>query len=196
MPARWSPRYGRVSCEPVKLTISAFGPCAGRVVLDMGQAGQKGGLLIFITGDTGAGKTTIFDAIMFALYGEASGTSRQPNMLRSKYAAPDVPTEVELIFRMRARLHRQAQSRIRAAGTPRLGYDRAACRRRAGMPWREDYNQAAGSDRRDKRAARRQPRPVFTGGKMIAQGEFMRLLTEDTPDRIKIFRKILKNRAL
>ena len=82
--------------RPDKLKISAFGPYAGVVELDMDRLGSSG--LYLITGDTGAGKTTIFDAITFALYGEASGSSRDPSMLRSKYAAPETPTEVELVF--------------------------------------------------------------------------------------------------
>ena len=82
--------------RPTKLTMSAFGPYAGEITLDMNALGSRG--IYLICGDTGAGKTTIFDAISFALYGEASGRARQGAMLRSKYASPDTPTFVEMSF--------------------------------------------------------------------------------------------------
>ena len=82
--------------RPLELKITGLGPYAGSVEIPMRELGSQG--LYLITGDTGAGKTTIFDAICFALYGEASGEFRDPSMFRSKYAAPETPTEVELTF--------------------------------------------------------------------------------------------------
>ena len=82
--------------RPVRLEMSAFGPYAGREVIDFDKLGTEG--LYLITGDTGAGKTTIFDAIRFALYGVASGENREKSMLRSQYALPETETYVLLEF--------------------------------------------------------------------------------------------------
>ena len=83
-----------------KLVMSAFGPYAERQELDF-ESNLDGKNMFVITGNTGAGKTTIFDAINFALYGEASGSDREGKSLRSDFADPQTPTEVELWFSLR-----------------------------------------------------------------------------------------------
>ncbi len=83
--------------KPVKLIISAFGPYAERMPeIDFKQFEEKG--LFLISGDTGAGKTTIFDAICFALFGTTSGTYRDTKNLRSEYAGPDTESYVDFYF--------------------------------------------------------------------------------------------------
>ncbi|MBQ3501806.1 MAG: AAA family ATPase, partial [Oscillospiraceae bacterium] len=85
--------------RPLKLVLSAFGPYAGKEEIDFSAFGKSG--IYLITGDTGAGKTTIFDAITYALFGEASGENRKNDMLRSKYAGPGTKTFAELTFEYR-----------------------------------------------------------------------------------------------
>lgn len=174
--------------RPVKLVMSAFGPYAGRTTLDLEKLGESG--LYLITGDTGAGKTTIFDAITFALYGEASGSSREPGMLRSQYAAPDTPTEVELTFRYGGQDYRVRRNpeyerpKARGAGTTKQAAGAELYRPDGTVLTRpREVNRAIvdliGLDR-----------DQFTRIAMIAQGDFLRLLLASTEERKKIFQKL------
>ncbi|MCD7734505.1 MAG: SMC family ATPase, partial [Clostridiales bacterium] len=174
--------------RPVKLTLSAFGPYAGEQTLDFDALGEQG--LYLITGDTGAGKTTLFDAITFALYGEASGQSREVSMLRSKYARPETPTFVELTFRYRGKdytIRRNPEyerPKSRGAGTTRQKGD-AAFYPPEGAPVTKSrevtraVTELLGLDRER-----------FSQIVMIAQGDFLRLLLAKTEERSAIFREL------
>ena len=176
--------------RPEKLTISGFGPYAGVEVLELDKLGMSG--LYLITGDTGAGKTTIFDAITFALYGEASGDMRQNTMLRSKYADPETPTFVELTFLVR-------DQRYTVKRSPE--YERPA--RRGGgtvvqKPEAELHlpNGKVITRYRDVTAQIARilgvDRNQFCSIAMIAQGDFLKLLLASTEERQKIFRQIFR----
>ena len=176
--------------RPEKLVMSAFGPYAGRAELDFSKLGERG--LYLICGDTGAGKTTLFDAIVFALYGEASGASREPNMFRSKYVEADVPTFVELTFLYRGKSYKVLRNpeyeRKKSRGDG-VTYEKANAE--LTMPDGKviakvkDVNKAVidilGIDREQ-----------FTQIAMLAQGDFSRLLLAPTEDRKKIFRRIFQ----
>ena len=82
--------------RPQKLTISGWGPYKDKTTIDFTVFEGRG--LFLVTGATGAGKTTIFDAITYALYGSLSGEIREKTSVRSDFAEPDTPTYVELIM--------------------------------------------------------------------------------------------------
>ncbi|MGN0308250.1 MAG: AAA family ATPase [Lachnospiraceae bacterium] len=174
--------------RPLSLILSAFGPYAGKTVLDFRELGERG--LYLITGDTGAGKTTIFDAITYALYGEASGDYRKPEMFRSKYAQAGIPTFVELSF-----LCRGKEYQIRR--TPRYLRPKE---RGEGMTWQNESAQLIEPEGRVVTKTTEVTgriteilgvdRQQFTQVAMIAQGDFLKLLLASTEDRMKIFRRI------
>lgn len=176
--------------RPIRLTISAFGPYAGRTVLDLDKLGTGG--LYLITGDTGAGKTTIFDAITYALYGEASGASREPSMFRSKYAAPDVPTEVELFFEYAGKQY--TVKRNPEYERPKTRGDGTTIQKAEAELHYPDGHVLTRP--REVDAAIRDimgiDRGQFLQIAMIAQGDFLKLLLAPTEDRKKIFRQIFK----
>ncbi len=175
--------------KPLKLTVSAFGPYADKTEIDFEQFGGKG--LYLITGDTGAGKTTIFDAITYALYGEASGDVRKSDMFRSKYAKEETPTYVEYVFEYGGKPYTVKRNpeyqRPKGRGT---GYTLQKADAllvypdgRSPVTKVKEVTRAVteliGLDRRQ-----------FTQIAMIAQGDFQKLLLAGTEERSDIFRQI------
>ena len=177
--------------RPLKLTLSAFGPYAAETVLPLEQLG-KGGLYL-VTGDTGAGKTTLFDAITYALYDHSSGGVREGAMLRSKYADPKTPTFVELEFEVRGQ--------------------RYTVRRNPEYPRPKARGEGFTTEKADATLTYADGRPPVTRAKevtaavidligldynqfsqiaMIAQGQFTRLLNATTEERSRIFRKLFR----
>ena len=176
--------------RPLKLTISGFGPYAGTQVLEFSKLGTAG--LYLITGDTGAGKTTIFDAITFALYGTASGDDRKAAMLRSKYARPEDPSAVTLTFAYGGKEYTVTR-------TPE--YDRPKARGE-GMIHQSMTVELTMPDgsiitrRSEADEALEQilglTRQQFAQVSMISQGQFRQLLQTDTKKRQETFRDIFK----
>ena len=174
--------------RPLHLTISAFGPYAGEVQLPLEQLGASG--LYLICGDTGAGKTTIFDAISFALFGAASGDNREAIWLRSKYAEPTQPTFVRLRFLYRGEEY-ELQRNPDYQRPARRGGGQTTERANAELLF-PDGRLTSGSRQVD--AAVREllglDREQFARIAMIAQGDFMKLLLADTTKRSEIFREL------
>lgn len=174
--------------RPVLLVMSAFGPYAARQEVDFSLLGESG--LYLISGDTGAGKTTIFDAISFVLYGEASGRERTGGMLRSDFAAPGEKTFVILDFEYKGKRYSVERSpeyeRPRARGG---GVTREAASAALTLPdgavlsgvkaVAERIESILGIDR-----------DQFSQIVMIAQGDFLRLLLGKTKERSAILRRI------
>ena len=173
--------------KPIRLMMNAFGPYAGKVELDL-AAICSGGLYL-ICGDTGSGKTMLFDAITYALYGEASGNTREAAMLRSKYAEPDDYTAVELEFDLagvRYTVHRKLGREKRKNGERVLEKSTDA--------WLKYPDGRVVTRQKEVTAAvcalTGLDRERFRRTVMIAQGEFRDLLDAKTEERMVILRNI------
>lgn len=176
--------------RPLKITMSAFGPYAGEVTLDMQKLGKSG--IYLITGDTGAGKTTIFDAISYALYGEASGNYRENTTLRSKYASADTPTFVELEFEYNNEIYKINRNPEYPRPNKRgEGFTKQSANAELVMP-----DGSVITKIKDVSAKVEEiigiNKNQFSQIAMIAQGDFRKLLNCETNERSKIFRKIFK----
>lgn len=177
--------------RPQILIVSAFGPYAAETKIDFTTLGTQG--LYLITGDTGAGKTSIFDAITFALYGEASGNVRDPQMFRSKYAKPEKKTYVELTFTYRNKQYRVKRNPEYQRPKGR-GSGMTLQKAEAELEYLSESDRQVVSRSKDVTKAVTEILGLdyrqFTQIVMIAQGDFQKLLLADTVTRKEIFRRI------
>lgn len=184
--------------KPMKLTMSAFGSYAGQETIDFNKI--KSGLFL-ITGDTGAGKTTVFDAITYALYDKTSGGRRDGNMMRSQYAEDDAETYVEYEFSYRDEVYRirrnpeyfRVGKRKKADGT--RGLVKESAKVSLLLP---DGTEFRGKKREvDQKIEEIIGLDVnqFTQIAMIAQGDFLKLLHAESKERKKIFSQIFQTRS-
>lgn len=176
--------------RPLKITMSAFGPYAGEVTLNMQKLGKSG--IYLITGDTGAGKTTIFDAISYALYGEASGNYRENTTLRSKYASADTPTFVELEFEYNNEIYKINRNPEYPRPNKRgEGFTKQSANAELVMPDGSVITKIKEVSAKVEEIIGIN-KNQFSQIAMIAQGDFRKLLNCETNERSKIFRKIFK----
>lgn len=176
--------------RPTKLVISAFGPYANKEILELDKLGDNG--LYLITGTTGAGKTSIFDAITYALYDSPSGDMRKDSMLRSKYADDSTETYVELEFLCRDKLYTVKRNPT---------YTRRKTRGEGSttQPASAELHLPGGSIIYKSTNVTKAiteiigiDRDQFLSIAMIAQGDFRKVLLAKTEERQKIFRQIFK----
>lgn len=179
--------------KPLKLTMSAFGSYAGKNVIDF--TGQQQGIFL-ITGDTGAGKTTIFDAITYALYNQTSGGERNGNMMRSQYAQPETETYVELEFLYRGQTYRVRRNPdYKIAKTLKNGRIREQK-----VPHSVELTLPDGTVFPEKKNATDAKiieilgltADQFSQIVMIAQGDFLKLLYTKSDERKMIFSKLFR----
>ncbi len=177
--------------RPIKLSISAFGSYSAPTEIDFSKFGEHG--LYLVAGDTGAGKTALFDAITFALYGEASSEARSQDLLRSQYASEDEETYVNLDFEFNGNTYRIERN-------PSYDYEQVNENETVRKVHHPAQAHFTGPDGLDVIGAQETTEAVhkllgmnvhqFTQIVMIAQGRFQELLTADTDTRNKIFREL------
>lgn len=179
--------------KPLKLTMSAFGSYAGKNIIDF--TGQQQGIFL-ITGDTGAGKTTIFDAITYALYNQTSGGERNGNMMRSQYARPETETYVELEFLYRGQTYRVRRNPdYKITKTLKNGKIREQK-----VPHSVELTMPDGTVFPEKKNATDAKiieilgltADQFSQIVMIAQGDFLKLLYTKSDERKMIFSKLFR----
>ena len=173
--------------RPQKLILSAFGPFAEETVIDFTRF--KDGIFL-ISGETGAGKTTIFDGICFALYGEPSGSYRKQDMLRSDFAKDETETKVVFLFS-----HRKKQYKIERNPSymrkSKRG-DKMTRQSPYAVLYQEDEIVTTGSQQVTAQMEEilGMDRMQYQQISMITQGEFLKLLYAKGKERSEIFRKI------
>jgi DNA repair protein SbcC/Rad50 len=179
--------------RPIKLTMSAFGPYSGVEVIDFTKLKDKN--IFLITGPTGAGKTTIFDAISFALFGEASGSSRDKDSLRSDFSSIDTPTFIELEFELRGKRYivtrypQQERKKAKGDGTVFRTAEAVLTTPEGDIITKinsvdDKINNIIGINKNQ-----------FRQIVMLPQGEFRKLLEAESKEREVIFRKIFGTEA-
>ena len=174
--------------KPVKITMSAFCPFRNLVEIDLSKFGGRG--LFLISGNTGSGKTTIFDAISFALFGEASGNDRTTDTLRSDFARPDTETYVELLFTHKGKSYSVRRNpryeRPKKTGNGTTWENADATLELPDGTFISGYREVTGYITDLLGITYSQFKLIA----MIAQGEFRKVLFADSKERAEIFRRL------
>ena len=179
--------------KPLKITMSAFGSYAGEVTVDFEKAGHG---IFLITGDTGAGKTTIFDAIAFALFGESSGRKRDGSMMRSQYAPDERETFVTLVFSQKGERYqvrrRPSYLRLSRRKNKNGEYTTVQVTAQASLilPDGTEYPGGIREVNQKLQELIGVDYGQFSQIAMIAQGDYLRLLHASSRERKEIFSKI------
>ncbi|MBU5671146.1 AAA family ATPase [Paenibacillus brevis] len=179
--------------KPIKLTMTAFGPYKDTEIIDFGELAEN--RLFVVSGNTGAGKTSIFDAICFALYGSASGEDRNDSrMLRSHFAEDQVHTSVELEFELKGQVYRvfRQLAHVKEGNKGATG-DRYELYQLSGgepVPLTDRFIVTQVDDK--IRELIGLTREQFSQIVMLPQGEFRKLLTSETEDKEEILRRIFR----